>query len=78
MVPQIKLNEKYGLHQQNDFNMISYFNQSKGQVIDLDISYVNELSEISDNKLKQHLTSCYDHNRISALRQPPMRRSEKV
>ena len=41
----------------NDYNKITYFNQSKRHVVDLDISYVNELSEISYNKLKQHLSS---------------------
>jgi UDP-2,3-diacylglucosamine pyrophosphatase LpxH len=41
----------------NDYNWITYFNQSKRHVVDLDIGYVNELSETSYNKLKQHLTS---------------------
>ena len=41
----------------NDYNKITYFNQSKRHVVDLDISYVNELSETSYNKLKQHLSS---------------------
>ena len=41
----------------NDFNMISYFNQSKGHVVDLDIGYINKLSETSYNKLKQYLNN---------------------
>lgn len=41
----------------NDYNCITYFNQSKRQVVDLDISYVNELSKTAYNKLKQYLIS---------------------
>ena len=41
----------------NDYNQITYFNQSKRHVVDLDISYVNELSETSYNNLKQYLSS---------------------
>ncbi len=41
----------------NDYNWITYFNQSKRHVVDLDISYVNELSQTSYNKLKQHLSN---------------------
>jgi hypothetical protein len=41
----------------NDYNWITYFNQSKRHVVDLDISYVNELSETSYNKLKHHLNN---------------------
>ena len=40
----------------NDYNWITYFNQYKQHVVDLDISYVNELSETSYNKLKQFLS----------------------
>ena len=39
----------------NDYNMITYFSQSKRHVVDLDIGYVNELSETSYNSLKEHL-----------------------
>ena len=41
----------------NDYNWITYFNQSKRHVVDLDISYVNELSETSYNNLKQYLSN---------------------
>ena len=41
----------------NDYNWIKYFNKNRNQVIDLDIGYVNELSETGYNKLKQHLSS---------------------
>jgi predicted phosphohydrolase len=41
----------------NDYNWIKYFNKNRNQVVDLDIGYVNELSETSYNKLKQHLSN---------------------
>jgi hypothetical protein len=40
----------------NDYNYITYFNQSKRHVVDLDVGYVNEISEIAYNNLKQHLS----------------------
>lgn len=40
----------------NDYNWITYFNQSKRHVAELDINYINELSETSYNNLKQHLS----------------------
>jgi len=40
----------------NDYNYITYFNQSKRHVVDLDVGYVNELSETAYNNLKQHLS----------------------
>jgi len=39
----------------NDYNCIRYFSQYKRHVVDLDTSYVNELSEKSYNTLKEHL-----------------------
>ena len=41
----------------NDYNWITYFNQTKRHVVDLDISYVNHLSETSYNNLKQYLSN---------------------
>ena len=43
MVPQIKLNEKYGLQQQNDFNMISQKFTSK------EIERKNEKVQVTNN-----------------------------
>ena len=39
----------------NDYNWITYFSQNKRHVVDLDISYVNQISEKSYNTLKEHL-----------------------
>lgn len=39
----------------NDYNYISYFNKDRGYPVKLDISYVNQLSEIAYNKMKKYL-----------------------
>jgi len=41
----------------NDYNYITYFNEITGQVTDLDTSYINKISEMSYNCLKNYLTS---------------------
>jgi hypothetical protein len=57
MVPQIKLNEKYGLHQQNDFNMISQKFTSKEIEIKNEIK--NEKVEVTNNNNNE--ASCSYH-----------------
>ena len=53
MVPQIKLNEKYGLHQQHDFNMISQKFTSK------EIEIKNEKVEVTNNNNNNEASCSY-------------------
>ncbi len=53
MVPQIKLNEKYGLHHQNDFNIISQKFTSKETEIK------NEKVQVTNNNNNE--ASCSYH-----------------
>lgn len=56
----------------NDYNCISYFNESRGYVIDLDISYTKELSKSAFDKLQTYL-NVTNKNTIVMTHFPPFR-----
>jgi hypothetical protein len=57
----------------NDYNWITYFNKLRGYVIDLDVSYVKELSKMAHNKLQKYLNETTDKNTIVMTHFPPFR-----
>jgi predicted phosphodiesterase len=57
----------------NDYNCIAYFNKSRGYSIDLDVSYVKELSKEAHDKLQKHLNETTDKNTIVMTHFPPFR-----
>jgi predicted MPP superfamily phosphohydrolase len=57
----------------NDYNCISYFNKTKGYVVPLDTTYVNELSETAKNKLQAYLNET-DKKTIIMTHFPPISR----
>ena len=57
----------------NDYNWITYFNKSRGHVVNLDISYVKELSETAHSKLQKYLNETDDKNTIIITHFPPIK-----
>ena len=57
----------------NDYNWITYYNKSRSRVVNLDILYVNELSETSKNKLQKYLNDNKDKITIIMTHFPPLR-----
>ena len=56
----------------NDYNWISYFNKKQNKVVNLDISYVKELSDQSYDKLKSYLNET-NKKTIVMTHFPPLR-----
>lgn len=57
----------------NDYNLITYYNKSRSRVVDLDILYVNELSETAHNKLQKYLNNTTEKVSIIMTHFPPLR-----